>query len=325
MRRVADWERSMGRILLPVGIISVIVAVSCRLALPGGFGDGRQSGTDQRYPGISAASLGPHRSQFRLDFEDGDPWSYRLETARAGTQIGHLLDLEGVPLSVSPGDVRLIIEAGQVRMSGEATQGACWLFPEKSELQRSFLTPDSLFEPQELELELEDDDDQVAGRRAARYAIREGFSERWQDIEGTVWLDGSTGAILRFDFSVRGQDPFFASGSGRIEGQYRVLEFGTPELEPIEGCELPYPVPEDASELVLLEDYMAFETGSSRPEMIQFYARWLEEEGWELSSGPQEGQFGTTMAFRQGDRLKEVSAREVEGGTKVEIFSEAAD
>lgn len=315
----------MKRIVLPLGIVSVIAVVACRLALPGGIGDDRRPETDQRYPGMSTGLMGAHRSQFGLDFENDESWSYRLETVRADARIGHQLEIDGVPLSVSPGDVRLIIEGGQVRMAGEATQGACWLFPEEGELQRSFLSPDSVFEPGELSLTLKEPEDRAAGRQAARYAVSEGFSERWSEVEGTLWVDHDTGAVLRFQFSAQGQDPFFEFGAGRIEGEYRILEVGDQELEPIDGCELPYPVPEDARELVLLEDYMAYKTDSSRPEMITFYASWLEDEGWELIEGPLEGQFGTTMTLRQGDRLKEVSVRELEGGTQVEIFSEPAN
>lgn len=315
----------MKRIVLPIGIVSVIAVMACRLALPGGLGDDRQPEDDQRYPGMSVGSLTAYRSQFRLDFENGESWSYRLETVRAGAGIGQQLEIDGVPLSVSPGDVRLTIEGGQVRMAGEATQGACWLVPEKGELQRSFLSPDSVFEPGELSLTLTEPDDRVAGRQAARYAVSEGFSERWTEVEGTLWLDQDSGAVLRFRFSAQGQDPFFEFGSGRIEGEYRVQEVGDQELEPIDGCALPYPVPEDARELVLLDDYMAFKTDSSRPEMITFYASWLEAEGWELIEGPLEGQFGTTITLRQGDRLKEVSVRELEGGTQVEIFSGSAN
>lgn len=315
----------MKRILLALGMTAFLSAAACRLSLPGGSGDEDQADTGRRYPGLSAASLGPHRSRFGLQFDGDKAWSYRLETAHGSSAVSHELKIDGVPLSVSPGDVRLIIEDSQVRMSGQATLGACWLFPEKSELQRSFLTPDSVFQPGEITLHLENEDDRVAGRQSARYAVTIGTSDRWQEIEGDLWLDASSGAVLRFQFSARGQDPFFDFGAGRMEGDYSVLELGVQDLEPIDGCEIPYPVPEDAREIVLLEDYLAFETDLSEPELARFYQSRLEAGGWNLIEGPVEGQFGTTMTFSQGDRLAEVSARDGDDGTKLEIFSESAD
>lgn len=313
----------MKRFLIVIATVMVLVTGACRLPFSKATSD--ESSGDARYPGVAAEALGQHRSQFHLEFDGAQDWSYQLLTSRAGPAVGHELQIDGVPLSVSPGDVRLIIDSERVQMSGEATEGDCWLFPEKSELQRSFLSPDSVFDPSELNLEQQAEQESVSGRKAVRYGVSEGFSERWHDIQGTLWLDEETGALLRFEFSARGQDPFFESGSGRLEGDYGVLDFGDQDLQPIEGCELPYPVPEDASDLVLLEDYLSFETNSTRSDMIQFYAFWLEDEGWELVEGPLEGQFGTTMSFRQGDRMKEVSAREMEEGTQVEIFSEAAE
>lgn len=316
---------TMNRKSLLFLISFVLLALACRLSGPGRSDDGKQPGIQERDLGVSAAEIGPHRSQFILEFDGEQDWIYRLDTAYGSSAVGRELDIEGVPLSVSPGDVRLIIENGQVEMTGEATGGECWVFPEKNELRRSFLAPDSVFQPEDLELELEDEDDRVAGRTAARYAVGEGFGNRWQDLEGTLWVDAESGAVLEFRFTARGQDPFFNFGAGQLDGDFRVVEFGVQELAPIDGCELPYPVPEDAREVVLLEEYMAFRTDSSRSEMITFYAGWLEDEGWSLVEGPDEGEFGTAMTFQQGDRLKQVSAREVEGGTQVEIFSEAAN
>lgn len=310
------------KLLLPVLSLAAGL-LACRI-MPVSAPAGENRSGQPDYAGVGSSSLPAHQSRFNLTFRGERDWSYALETIFADRSIGRDLDIDGVPMSVSPGDVRLVIVDDQVRMVGEATGGACWIFPSDSDLERSFLTPDSLFRPGSVNLTELEGGGAVAGRESQRYSLQALEGSQWQEVSGDLWLDVETGAVLKMEFSARGQDPFFGSGAGSLEGSYQVTGFGGQEPDSIAGCDLPYPLPPNAAELVYVEDYLAFATPQSRQAVVQFYQRGLEEQGWTIMSEPQIGEFGATMTFQREGVLVEISVRDSGDRTEVEILTEPA-
>lgn len=301
-------------LLLPITLACLPAASSTPpiLATPDG------STPTQPTPYLQA--LKTYHATFELRFEGDYTWVYHLESRTDGSATAHNLHIEGVQAPQNPGDVRVVIEGDVTRMRGPGTGDACVQFPSDLDLGQSFLTPDDLIPPQELEGALSPlGTKTIAGREATHYTLRQANLAGWQDVEVDVWKDATTGAVLRYDLAVTGSDPLFDAGEGVLSGRFIVNDTGPQSIKPITGCEVDLPLPPDAARLVKIPSLVAFESAASAKEIAAFYQIALPEAGWEPLTEPGTGADAPLPIYhRAGERL-DIHIETQETGVYVEL------
>jgi hypothetical protein len=272
------------------------------------------------YVGMEQGDVGPSRAVFELRFEGTFAWTYRLETRSDGEALEYRLHIEGVSAAQNPGDVRMVMAGDEATMRGPGTGDECVRFPSDLELGVSFLTPDDVIDPDDLESLDVVGSETVAGRAAGHYAFLQEEAGEWRDLEGDLWLDEETRALLRYELRAAGSDPLFDAGEGTLEGQFLVSEIGPQTIEPIAGCEIGLPLPPGATRLVRLPGLVAFESAESPAEIVAFYQDELAEDGWEARGEPEEGVDATVLSYVRNGETLEINVEVQEEGALVELL-----
>jgi hypothetical protein len=266
-------------------------------------------------------ALGAYRATFEIRFAGTYTWIYRLESRVSSEATAYDLHIEGVDASQNPGDVRVVLEGDVVRMRGPATDDACVQFPSDLDLGQSFLSPDDLIPPQEIETALRSvGTETIAGREATHYTLRQPNLADWQDVEIDVWKDTTSGATLRYDLRAGGTDPLFDAGEGVLSAQFVVNDIGPQTIEPITGCEIDLPLPPDATRLVTMPGLVAFESAATPDEIIAFYQAALAESGWEPLAEPQHGVDAVLLSYRRDGETLDVNIETRVTGVHVELL-----
>jgi hypothetical protein len=292
-----EGGRNMRRFLIP--LLFLITACSVPTPLP--------TATSLAYTGIGLDGLSAYQATFEMRFEGDYSWVYHLETRTDGSVVAYDLHLKGVSASRNPGDVRVVVEGDIVRMRGPGTDDECLQFPSDLDLGLSFLTPDDVIGPEEIQssqslLKAE----AVAGIEAAHYTLRQANLGGWRDLAVDLWLDDGTGAVLRYDLRADGPDPLFDAGEGALSGQF-LVEVGPQTIEPVAGCEIDLPLPPDAARLVRLPDLIAFESAATSAETVAFYQAALAEAGWEPLAEPETGDDVILLSYQRDGQTLEIN------------------
>lgn len=69
------------------------------------------------------------------------------------------------------------------------------------------------------------------GVKTTHYILRQASLDNWHDPEVNLWMDGVTGAVLRYDLHATGPDSLFGAGEGVLSGQFLVSKVGPQMLE----------------------------------------------------------------------------------------------
>jgi hypothetical protein len=274
------------------------------------------------FEGIDESALGPHAASFDLSFDCDDPWSYSIRTRASDSAVEHSLHIDGVSDARNPGDVRMVTEGGVSRMRGPGTDEECLLFPDAMNVNLSLLTPDDVLMPSAFHEPLVAiGQEAVAGRSTTHYAMLQDELDGWQDIQVGLWIDDETGSVLRYDLVASGWDPFFGAGYGRIEGSYRVESLEPQKVEPIAGCQIDYPLPDQVEGLVKLPGVVAFETALTVEDTVAFYRQALAAAGWNSEQEEASGSGAVVLSYRREGESLDVTIRGTDNGTKVELLS----
>ena len=248
-----------------------------------------------------------------MRFDGTYTWRYRLETRSDGQALEYDLHLEGLSESLNPGDIRAVVDPDRISMRGPGTGDECFFFPADLDPGPAFLSPDDLIDAADFDEPLAlIGSESVSGRDATHFAYVQSLLGDWQSVEVDVWLDAVTGAVLRYDISAQGSDPLFDAGDGTLSGQFVVEDVGSQAIEPIAGCEIDLPLPQDATRLTKLPGLIAFETESSSDEIITFYEAELPDDGWEALAEPQVGDDATLLSYNRRDETLNINV-EVDG------------
>lgn len=312
---------SMRRLCLPFLLLG-IAGLACNALAAGGDTDEAVVREPGEYQGMNLEALVPHRARFSLQFDGQRSWLYRVETRKSSEAIEHSLHIEGVSDARNPGDVRMVTRDQESRMLGPGTDGECLRFPRSMEMNVTFLGPDDLipseaFREPLVPLGIE----QVAGRESVHYALVQSELDRWQEVKLGIWLEPDSGAVLRYDLNASGNDPYFGAGFGVVEGHYEVLEVGPQSIEPIQGCDIQFPLPSPAENLVRLPGMVSFETSMGLDETVAFYRRELEGAGWQPLGGEERSSGAILMSYRKGQERLSVTIRTMDGLTRVELLT----
>lgn len=272
------------------------------------------------YQGLRAGELGPHRSSFRLEFSGEEGWLYQLDTRLGGEVVEQTLRVEGVSDARSPGDVRVVTRGDERRMKGPATNEACLRFPRNMDLNVTLLSPDDVIPVGELNEPLVSmGQDTVAGRPAIHYAVMQSELGNWQEALLGIWLDRGTQAVLRYDLTARGRDPYFAGGFGEISGSYQVVEVGPQTIEPLSGCEIELPLPEGTRQLVRLPDEISYHVEMTMDEIVAFYRRTMAEAGWRAFAEEERGSGAIALRYRREGERVDITVRDMGDERRVDI------
>lgn len=279
---------------------------------------------------MSLEDLGPFRASFVITFEGRRDYTYQVDTRYDGKQVEYDLKIEGVDADQDPGDVRLVNRDGVNRMRGAGTDRQCIQFPDEFETAALFLNPLDLIDLDAFSQDWADDGGTiVANRPATSFSAEEKTYAGWQDVSVTYVLDRDTDALLQFEFEAEGLDPLFDGGKGRIQGLFEVLEVGSQTIEPVKGCQVDFPLPDDASQIIVFPGLVVFETGLGPIKLDTFYRQELVAElGWQREE-PVTGENRESLLsyFTEGRRLdmhlEALNPEDFNEGFKVEVFIEA--
>jgi hypothetical protein len=300
---------------------ALLLLSGCRGALP--IGSEPTLSVPLAFEGVDETALGPHAASFEVHFESDDPWTYSVDTRLGDGALERSLHIEGVSDARNPGDVRMVAENGVKRMSGPGTADECLRFPESLDVNLSFLGPDDVLPPDGFQEPLVAiAQEAVAGRASTHYAMLQGELDGWQDVQVGLWIDGKTGAVLRYDLAATGWDPFFGAGYGQLQGRYQVETLGPQSIEPIAGCQINYPLPDRLENLVKLPGVVAFETTMTLDETADFFRNGLEADGWEPLQAEERSSGAIVLSYRREGEALDVTIREMDDRTKVELLSD---
>ncbi len=309
-------------------VLFLIFSLSLSACSGGGTFDGDDDPTeeasptsDSAYRGLQLDALGAFSAVFDLQFEGETSWQYQVITRSDGQALEYQLHIEGVSEVVNPGDIRMVSAGGVSRMIGPGTDEACVQFPTDLDLGVSFLSPDLLFDPQEISPSLAPSGiEKVAGQNAQ---ILEASGVRlvaWQDLEVSISVSVSTGAALRYDFRAKGQDPLFDAGEGLLTGQFLVTEIGPQTIDPVSGCEIDLPLPDDAENLIILLGIISFDSPSDARTVALFYTEALRQTDWKRTGPPQVHNEDVLLSYADGVRTLEINIETTAEGVHVDLF-----
>ena len=230
---------------------------------------------------MSLAELGPFHAIFMLSFDGNQDWVYKVETRYDGELIEYNLHIEGVEPTKNPGDLRLVNTNGINQMKGPGTDDFCMQFPDEMNTGVLFLSPVDVINPDALIQDWNIQENQLyMGRQTTKYITSQDYYYGWEDIEVTFNIDAESGAMLNYIFDSSGSDPLYEYGGGEIHGEFTVLEIGPQEITPVEGCQIPFQVPEDAHKLIILPGAFSYETSLGPVKTDKFYTQVLGNQGW---------------------------------------------
>ena len=230
---------------------------------------------------MSLAKLGPFYSMFLLSFDGSQDWAYQVDVRYDGVAIEYVLEITGIDETHNPGNVRLVNENSTNQMIGPGTDNACVQFPDEMDTGVLFLSPVDIINPDILIQNWVMDENQSGlERKAASYSTSQDYYFGWEDIEAELVVDSETGAILSYSFSAIGNDPLYGFGGGEIRGEFKVMELGPQNIQPVSGCKIPIPIPEDAHNIIILPGLYSFNTALGPVKIDQFYDRELLTTGW---------------------------------------------
>ncbi len=225
--------------------------------------------------------LGPFHSRFTLEFEGQTAWVYQVDTRSDGTNIEYQLVVNGVEENLDLGDVRLVNTSGQNYMSGPATDEQCFQFPDSFKTEPLFLGPTEFIHLSDLSTLLEETGtESILGHDAVHYTASPGSYLGWKDVSVSFWLDTTTDAVLKYDFTAYGNDPLYLKGDGKVHGLFEMLEIGPQEIGVIPNCAIDFPMPDDAEGLIRFPGLLSFTTTLRPAKLNKFFAKALELEGW---------------------------------------------
>lgn len=234
---------------------------------------------------MSLAKLGSFAARFEISFEGDTDWLYQVVTRHDGKRTEYTLHIEGVEADQNPGDVRLVNVNGVNRMKGPGTEEKCVQFPDEMETGLLFLTPADFIDLQDFTTEWKEKDTvTIADREATTYQAREKEYRGWEKVDVEYAVDAESEAILSFSFEAKGPDPLFGYGEGKITGQFTVFNIGYLEVKPVGGCKPPYPLPEDATDLIVLPGVSSFQTSMGPVKLSQFFGQKLLKGDWKMLS-----------------------------------------
>lgn len=263
-----------------------------------------------------------YTATFVIDFDGSVKWQYRLQTRRAGALLENSLHIEGVPVEQNPGDVRIVTDGATTWMTGLATDNECVQFPNGAGMDPSLIHPETLVPLADLPAAARMvREETFAGKPGVYYSGGPASLGRWKDalVEYRVEKDG--GGLLQFALLATGEDPVFGAGAGSIMATYKIESLEAPAIEPVAGCEISVPLPDNAANYVRLPGLASFESPDDPAAVAAFYQSRLPQEGWSEQEPPAQADGVTVLSYQRGAEQVEIHIQAGEAaGSRVELI-----
>ena len=292
----------MRRILLSFVVFLALTA--CSVSSSNSAKDGSVSGSssdNNTYSGINLDALPNYRATYTILFEGDYTWLYTLVTRYDWELTEFTLHVEGVDAVNNPGDIRLLTDGETSWMTGPGADNECYKFPSDLDLGFSFLTPDSLLLPQKVTTLLSSvGKEEIAGIQTTHYLAETDTIGSFSDLRIDLWLSEEKTA-LQYTLQAASEDPLFDAGEGHLTAQFVVNEIASQEIELITGCEISFPLPGDAMQVVRFPQMVSYETSATPEYIVNYYQTFLLEEGWVVNDPLIDTDKGFQMSFERGD------------------------
>lgn len=238
------------------------------------------------YIGLNQTAFGPYSAAFDITMMGSFTWKYHLTTRFDGLQTEYFLHLEGLKTSLNPGDIRLVTDGVSSRMETiSGSTSICSQFPADYKGAPSFLTPENLLTPSLAVKNLTFAGySEMLGHKIAQYNVENATLGNWPDARLSIALDDKTGGLIIYDISAVREDPLFGAGSGAMSAHYEIKELSPQVIDPVNGCEISFPVSRDATEIIYLPGIYSYQTQSTMDQMKVFYKDGMSALGWQLQS-----------------------------------------
>ena len=143
---------------------------------------------------------------------------------------------------------------------------------------------------------------------------------------GEVWVATDGGHVLRFLRTTNADAGYFGGGlAGEMTWDYELTDVNTlTNVAMPDGCQLDTPVMDDALNLLILPEYLGFDTPSSVADAMQFYQVQLSAEGWAVAADPTVSDDTAVADFTKSDKVVHVIVTTTDAGTHVDLAVTAA-
>jgi len=276
---------------------------------------------DPNQPILSRDAAGSYSAEFHLQFNGVKPWSYLLKTRKSPTLREINLHIEGLQSAQNPGDIRMVTDNATIWMIGEGTDQQCVQFPNGQGMDPTFIYPESLVSLTELGGALKpESEEQLAGVTVLHFRATGASSGPWRDATIDIWQEKGSGMLRKFSMTATGEDPFFATGSGKLTALYNAGPLGSEAINPVAGCEISVPLPEAISKFVLLPGMASFESKSSVDELVKFFQTTLPGQNWVEKEPPAQAKGNTVLSYQRGAEGVEIQVElNPAGGSSVKL------
>jgi hypothetical protein len=142
------------------------------------------------------------------------------------------------------------------------------------------------------------------------------------ETDGEIWVAADGGYVLKYVRTTTATAAYFGDGvAGTITWDYELAEINQPQeivLPP--GCQVDAPTMPDAVNVLILPDWMGFDTPSSVADVTAFYQEQLPDQGWTISSDPLVGEGNSLTMFAKGADVLNILVNTGDNGTRVDIL-----
>jgi hypothetical protein len=264
---------------------------------------------------------------FEPDANPAGGWVYSVNTLvieNPPTQQ-QTLAMDGLGKDKDPGDTTLIQIGDKQYMTGEGVGSAgCLIFPASVDLSTSYLAPGDFLPSSELtNLESLGGVD-VAGQAGERFSFKADAVGNFTDITGDLVRAKGGDYVLLYAFTGHTLDTHFGGGEpGTIVWHYEITDLAPKEtLSAPAECEITLPIMTDAQELTRLPGRIEYTSSIAVAEVVAFYQRELEADGWLVYELPATSDKTTLLHYARGGELLSVSIDATATGAKVQLFLE---
>jgi hypothetical protein len=267
-------------------------------------------------------AAGSYSAVFHMQFSGAKNWVYQLKIHKTAKLREISLHIEGLQGAQNPGDIRLVTDQVTTWTIGEGTDQQCVQFPNGKGMDPTFIYPESLVSLLDLGGAIKlIGEAQLDGKAVLHFRAEGAASGPWKDVSIDLVQEKESGMLRQFSMTAMGEDPFFASGTGKLSASYNAGPPASEEIAPVPGCEISVPLPEAISMFVRLPGMASFESKSSIDELAKFYQANLPGQNWVEKDPPAQDKGGAVLSYQRGTENVEIHLEpNPAGGSAVKLL-----
>ena len=146
------------------------------------------------------------------------------------------------------------------------------------------------------------------------------------ETSGELWVAAEGGYVLRYQRATTGDAEYFGDGiEGTLVWDYALVEVNQPiDVVFPPGCRVELPMLADASNVLNLPGWLAFDTAASAAEVADFYQQELLAIGWSVVLAPEPADTVAVLQFTLGDENLFIAVGPGDSGSRVDIIIQPA-